>query len=102
MKEKIGRYKKVYVGGVLKRVNLTHLTLHTFQPSRYRWETADMGHHLPVIPANLPEKLAFAGSKQTFLGQNLVIIFNSPGKNIGNIENFWTLPISAVQGLEDL
>ena len=75
------------MGGVLKRVNLTHLTLHTFQRSRYRRETADMGHHLPVIPANLPEKLAFAGPKQTFLGQNLVIIFNSPGKNIGNIEN---------------
>ena len=39
-----------------------------------------LGRHIPVIPANLPEKLAFAAPKQTFLGQNLVIIFNSPGE----------------------
>ena len=53
---------------------------YTFQPSRYRLETSDMGLHLPVIPANLPENLAFSGPKQAFFGQNLVINFNSSGK----------------------
>ena len=52
---------------------------HTFQPSRYRRESPDMGHHLPVILTNLPVKLPFSVPKHAFSEQNLVIIFNSPG-----------------------
>jgi len=52
---------------------------HTFQPSRYRRESPDMRHHLPIILANLPVKLPFSVPKHAFSEQNLVIIFNSPG-----------------------
>ena len=52
---------------------------HTFQPSRYRRESPDMGHPLPVILTNVPVKLPFSVPKHAFSEQNLVIIFNSPG-----------------------